>query len=379
MARTLCREDEYPRALLAVAGHGLHDTSRDLPADPLPAAEWAEVMTGARRHRLTGHLAAAIESGSLPATDVQRQDARNSHRSVQLRVLALEGELIAITELLAGDGVESRVLKGSAVAHLDYADPALRSYVDLDVLVHAADIAPTLATLGAAGFRRTLAEPRPGFDQRFDKGMTLRPAEGYELDLHRTFVLGPWGALMKPDQLWGEVEEFMIGGRTLRALSRTNRFLHACYHAALGDWPLRLGSLRDIAEMLRHAEDAAEEVRASAKVWHAEAVVAAAVADSTRLLGMGRRGKLATWAKEYVPTAREESWLALHNNRDKTFAAQALATLRVLPTWRDKLDYVRALAVPDRAYTVDRHASAVARFRYAIAPARLGSGARRPG
>lgn len=30
--------------------------------------------------------------------------------------------------------------------------------------------------------------------------------------------------------------------------------MHACYHAALGDWPLRLASLRDMAEMLRAAD-----------------------------------------------------------------------------------------------------------------------------
>lgn len=74
-----------------------------------------------------------------------------------------------------------------------------------------------------------------------------------------------------------------------------------------------------------------------------------------------------------MPTLRDESWLALHNNPDKTFAAQALATLRVLPGWRDKLAYVRALAAPDRAYTADRHASRRSRFRYAIVQARLGS------
>lgn len=379
MARTPCREDQYHPALLAVAGHGLADACRALPTRPVPSGEWATVMADATRHRLTGHLAAAIESGSLPATDEQRQDAKSAHRNSQLWVLALEGELISITERLARDGVGSRVLKGSAVARLDYANPALRTYVDLDVLVRGDDIGQAVATLGTAGFRRTLAEPRPGFDRRFDKGMTLRPPQGYELDLHRTFVLGPWGALMEPAQLWDDGEEFMIGGRPLRALSRTNRFLHACYHAALGDWPLRLGSLRDVAEMLGHAEDDANAIRGAAKRWQAQVVVAAAVTDSRRLLGLTRRGRLATWAEEYVATAREESWLALHNNPDKTFAAQALATLRVLPTWRDKLDYVRALAVPDRAYTADRHTSILSRFRYAIAQARLGSGVRRPG
>ncbi len=250
----------------------------------------------------------------------------------------------------------------------------MRSYIDLDVLVRAHDIEGAVSALAADGFQRTLAEPRSGFDRRFDKGMTLRPPDGYELDLHRTFVLGPWGALMKPAALWDEGQVFTIGGRPLRALTPSNRFLHACYHAALGDWPLRLGSLRDIAEMLLGVD--ATTILRTAASWRSEAVVAVAVTDTGRLLGLHPQGELASWAADYVLTGRDEAWLALHNNPDKTFAAQALATLQVL-RWRDKLDYARALAVPNRTYTADRHMSALSRFRYAIAQVRLGSGLRR--
>lgn len=366
MARKICEATEYPPPILATAAYSLAGTAHTFPTEPLDATSWAAVMAAARRNRLTGLLNAATSDGAFPATAPQRAEARAAHRRQLLRVLALERELVAVCGLLDAADVPTRVLKGSAVARLDYADPALRSFIDLDVLVRAEDIERAVAVLSAAGFRRTLAEPRPGFDRRFDKGMTLIPPAGYELDLHRTFVLGPWGVVMNPGDLWDEGQAVAVGGASLRALSRHNRFLHACYHAALGDWPLRLGSLRDIAEMLRGWADAAPVVGPVTARWGVEAVVAAAVSDTYRLLGLDAENELVRWANRYVPSRRHERWLALHTRSDKTFAAQALATLWVLPRWRDKAAYLRALALPDARYTADRHTSVLGRFGYAV-------------
>lgn len=380
--RRRCGEDNYPTSLLAVAGYGLPEASRAFPSKPLDDSSWTSVLSGAHTHRLTGSLHAAVAGGALPATGVQAQQARAAHRSAMVRVLSLERELIAVVDLLAASAVETRVLKGSAVAHLDYRQPALRSFVDLDILVRPADIDRAVHVLVAAGFVRTLAEPRPGFDRRFDKGTTLASPAGYVLDLHRTFVLGPWGVAVDLDALWDDGQEFTVGGRSVRALSGPNRFMHACYHAALGDWPLRLASLRDVAEMLRDVDqggagqDGESLIRLAAD-WGVEAVMASAIADTRRLLGIATADELSSWAERYVPSRREAARLALHTHSDKTFAAQALATLRVIPRFRDKAAYVRALVLPDQQYTTGRHPSALARFRFGIQEARRGRGARR--
>jgi Uncharacterised nucleotidyltransferase len=377
VGRRICGEGDYPAPLLAVAGHRLPGANRAFPAEPLDDRAWTTLVASAYRNRVTGLLHAAADDGALPATPEQVGEARTLHRSVQVRVLGLERELPAVVRTLDTAGVESRVLKGCAVARLDYRDPGLRSFVDLDVLVRSRDVDRAVAALAAVGFARTLAEPRPGFDRRFDKGMTLIPPAGYELDLHRTFVLGPWGVVIDLEQLWDEGVELPIGVHTVRALSRPNRFLHACYHAALGDWPLRLASLRDVAEIADRLDGAAT-VRGIAESWSAEAVVAAAVADSRRLLGTDADDDLTTWSRRYVPSRRDESWLALHTRPDKTFAAQALATVRALPRWPDRVAYVRALLLPDRSYTAGRHGSAWSRLRYAVREVRRGTAARRP-
>lgn len=371
--RSLCGTDHYPAALLAVAGFGFPG-DRPMPARPLDDDAWSATFSAARQHRLTGLLHAAVDAGVLPTSDGQARQARAAYRSVMLRVLALERELLAVVDRLATAGIPARVLKGSAVANLDYRQPALRSFVDLDLLVRPADFDAAVHALTSDGFRRKLAEPRPGFDRRFDKGTTLVGGTGFEVDLHRTFVLGPWGALVDLDSLWAGAEEFTVAGRPLLALSRSNRFLHACYHATLGDWPLRLASLRDVAEMLPDAELGRSEVLATARAWGGETVVASAIADTRRLLRLPASGVLSTWADDHVPTRRDEARLALYTHQDKTFAAQALATIPALPGLRDKAAYLRALLAPDRQYTADRHASTLARLRFAIREVRRGRG-----
>jgi hypothetical protein len=376
VARRLCGEQEYPGTLLAAAGYGLAEAGRAFPADVQDDASWTALLHAARKHRLLGHLVAAIDAGALPVTSVQAEQARTVHRVVLMRVLSLEQNLVVVTGLLDAAGVETRVLKGSAYAHLDYPDPGLRTFVDLDLLFRPDDIERAVATLADAGFVRILAEPRPGFDRRFDKGTTLRSPAGFELDLHRTFVLGPWGFRVDLDALWADDEELPVAGRRLTALTAPHRFLHACYHAALGDWPLRLGSLRDVAQLLPRAEPSQRALIETATAWGVQAVVAAAVADTARLLGIEVAGPMLPWAYGYAPDKREESWLALHTHSGKTFAAQALATLPVLPGLRNKAAYLRALVLPDGDYTAGRHTSALSRFRFGVKEALRGRGAR---
>lgn len=371
MARALCTADAYLPGLRAVGGYRLPGARLPFPASVRSDAEWQALMAGARDHRVCGLLNAAVQDGAFPATDDQARMVRAVHRSEVMRTMFLERELGSLVDLLDAHDVDHRVLKGVAVARLDHADPVLRSFVDLDVLVRGRDVDRAVAVLGAAGFVRTLAEPRKGFDRRFDKGMTLRPSAGYELDLHRTFVLGPWGAVIDPDRLWSKWDEFDLNGRQVRALGQPFRLLHACYHAALGDWPLRLSSLRDVLVMLAGASESGG-IRELAQSWGVSAVVAAAIADAERLLGIEPMGDLSNWAHTFVPSRRDERWLALHTTPDKTFAAQAIATVRMLPGWRSKGAYLAALLFPDSSYMADRHRTFGARLAYALAQVRKG-------
>jgi hypothetical protein len=334
------------------------------------------VLDSARNHRLLGLLCAAIENGSLPATGEQVQQARQLQLSAMAWTLRLEQELLAVMDLLTASSVNVRVLKGPAVAHLDYPDPALRSFIDLDVLVHSEQIDATIVTLTTAGFQRRHPQPRPGFDRRFGKGTTFLSPTGYELDLHRTFVQGSWGLMVDLNDLWDDGEEFEVAGRIFRALSRTARFMHACYHAALGDWPPRLSSLRDVAQMLLITGQDGRALQTIAARWRANAVLAAAVTDAWSLLGIAENTATSVWAQSYVPKRRDKVRLAVHRHDHKNSSAQDVSALSAIPGLRGKVAFVRAMVLPEGQYIEGRHSSAIARLRYGVLEARRGRGQR---
>jgi hypothetical protein len=148
--------------------------------------------------------------------------------------------------------------------------------------------------------------------------------------------------------------------------------MHACYHAALGDWPPRLLSLRDIAQMLLITDQNESDLRALAVRWQAEAVLATAVSDAWYLLGIGTTTGISDWVHSYAPTRQDAARMAVYRHGRRTSTAQAVSTLSAISGLRDKAAFVRALVLPEAHYISGRHPSAIARFRYGVAEARRG-------
>ncbi|MGY1797425.1 nucleotidyltransferase family protein [Blastococcus sp. SYSU D00868] len=329
-----------------------------------------------RHERLAGLLAAAVETGSLPATGQQAAQARREHVEWACRAMAIEQGALEVLGRLSAAGVRVRLLKGAAVAHLDYPDPALRHFVDVDLLVPSAEFDRAVATLTAAGHTRRHLQPRPGFDRRFSKGTSFVSPEGLPVDLHRTFVMGPFGLRVDLDDLWGPGDAFTIGTTRVPALDPEARFLHACFHTALGDVPPRLVPQRDTAQMLLNGSLDLRRVGELMHRWRAEPVVAAALVHTWRTLPLADRPPLVEWALAYRPSARSRRELALyaHPDPDGSYARTSLGALRAVPGVRGKVAFGYALAFPERSYVEGRYRSPGQRLwravRAVVAPGR---------
>jgi len=356
----------------AVAAYGLAGSLTELPAKPLEDRAWCDLLAEVRRQRLTGHLVKALVDGALAADDMQVSEAGDVHSRAMADALVLEDMLIAAVDHLAAHRVEARVLKGPATAHLDYPDPALRSFGDIDLLVRSADFDAAVSTLAANGYRRRFPEPRPGFDRRFGKGVALWNPAGREVDLHRTLAFGPFGLRIRLDALWGSAAVFRVGGRELAALAPELRLLHACYHTVLGDHPPRLVPQRDIAQLVLSDRVDVDSVRRLAASWQGEAVVAQAIRTTWDSFQIADVVALSAWAQRHQPDARELRDLALYTTERASYAGKSLGALRAIPGVRAKFRYLRALAFPQRSYVQDHHSSYAARLRHG-AVAGLGS------
>ena len=366
----------HPQLLRAVAAYGLPGTVHTLPDRPLSEEDWRPFFTAVRHQRLVGLLHAAVRAGHFPVTDAQGEQVLRRHVQAMTSVLLLEQSLLATVDLLELAGVEVRVLKGSAVALLDYPEPSLRSFGDVDLLVRSAEFDAAVEALSSAGYRRRYPQPQPGFDRRFSKGASFFTPDGHELDLHRTFVMGPYGMTIRSEDLWRGSQAFQLAGRTLHALDPEGRVLHAAFHAALGNWPARLAPHRDLAEMLLFRRIDESQVRATAQTWQAEAVLARAVHGAWELLGLADVTGLSTWSARHQPTDRDVKFIDLYSNPQNNYAAKSFAAVRVVPGLRNKLGYLRALALPERSYLDQRHASFTARLRHGLRQSVMGGGHR---
>lgn len=329
--------------LAEVASFGLRPTY--LPSRRLDDDEWDQLLAGVAHHRLSGLLLGAVEAGALPAGAEQGRRATALHAAAVRITLLAERVLLDAAVALDAARIPLRVLKGAAHAHLLYADPTLRPFIDADVLVPPACFGDALSTLGRAGWSPVLPELRPGFRARFGKAATLRSEGRPEVDLHRTLAAGRFGLALPVDELFDGGMPFPLGGRTLLGLDPVARALHACYHAALGDPRPRLLSLRDVAECVQDV--GLEPLRARARTWRGEAVLARAVLLTGRTLRLPG-DELSAWADRHRAGLGERIALRSHG-AERSSGAQLLAALPVLGA-RAKLDLAFALLVPERAY-----------------------------
>ncbi|MGI9121106.1 MAG: nucleotidyltransferase family protein [Acidimicrobiales bacterium] len=341
-----------PPLAAAVAAHGLPSGVRSLPDRPLPAHQWRDVLGDAKDARTIGWLAQAVDDGSFATTEAQAEEAYELHAEAMGLALVLERLLLDVVALLSDAGVDHRVLKGSAVAHLDYPDPALRPFGDVDVLVPAERFDMAVATLLAAGFVRERPQLRPGFDRRFAKSTTLTSTEQLPLDLHRTLAAGRFGFALDAGDLFASSSPFRLGGRRLLALAPEERFLHACYHAVLGSPKPPLLALRDIAQMLLTKELDLVGVQRRCTAWQGQAVLARAVVLTWDTFGMVEPSPLLDWSRQYRPDAADR-WVLRAHTVGRSGGTQAITAVAAITGVRQKLAFLWALIVPQRAFLGD--------------------------
>ena len=347
--------------LLAAAAHGLGGA---VPAVTAPdAALWSAVLAGAVRERLVPLLGRLCDEAPVSLGADQRAQLASEETRTAVRMLHLEAHLVRLAGVLDEARVPFRVLKGAALATLDYERPGDRSWNDLDLLVRSADFDRTVGLLTAQGCRRLFPEPRPGFDRRFGKGAPLLAPEGFEVDLHRTWLAGPYAHLVDIDAVLGRSEPVPLAGRTVPALTREDRLLHVCFHAVVAEVTPRLLPLRDVLELVRRPLDVGV-VRDRAREWHAEAVLSTAVMTARATLGVPGTSDLEEDLRRRPP-GRKGRW-ATRGYTGGNYVVEMATAVAAVRGVRPRLAYLRALTFPQRSYLQGRHESRSRRLVYAV-------------
>ena len=247
--------------------------------------------------------------------------------------MAYEPGLVRVVASLEGVGLDVRVLKGYALASLDYPDLQQRVTGDIDLLVRGSDLVAAVAALSPEGATVVDPEPVPGYAGLVGKGLTLRLTSGVEVDLHRLLVWGPLGVRLPPDELWTTSRSFSVGGAELRTLGLEETLLHVAYHLVVGGTRRGL-SVRDVGQLLVAPALDADRVLGLARRWGAEAVLAEAIVLTMSELDLqiDELGTLAHWASGFEPRWVDRAWLRIDRPEAALAAIEPLATFWELRT-----------------------------------------------
>jgi hypothetical protein len=206
--------------------------------------------------------------------------------------------------------------------------------------------------LGAA---RAQPEMRSGFDDRLGREILLR-VRGLELDLHRTFIGGYYGAVVPLAELFDGTDVVMVGGRALPVLDPVAALLHAGIAAAVGDAQPRAMACRDLLQMTRQLDlDATDVERMAerARRWHCAGLLALALRESVIALAYTEELPLVRWARREPVGRRDRVLVAGYRGRHRGAAVHASLLLAPIGA-RGRVRLVVDTVLPSGTYRAAR-------------------------
>jgi hypothetical protein len=165
------------------------------PTEPIDVTGVDGLASLAEQHRVTGVVLAALDDGAATGVpDELVDDLADRHLRLLQQSLMAEADLVFVARLFQAAGIEFRVLKGCATAHLDHPDPALRLTSDVDLLVRRGQLDAASEVLRPyVDHQYTVPDRAPGWPNKYAKDRTMRLQTGGWIDLHQMLRVGAAG------------------------------------------------------------------------------------------------------------------------------------------------------------------------------------------
>jgi Uncharacterised nucleotidyltransferase len=233
---------------------------------------WDRLLELAKQHRVQPLLMRSLKSAcweSVPSTAQLKLES--FYRPSVVRNLFFTGELLRLLDIFRKNDVAIAAFKGPVLAEVVYGDLSLREFMDLDVLVHEADLCKAEDILSACGYHSYV----PGRDYRsaFFSYYCQQPflsQSGVIVDLHWRLASKSVALPMQSAAVWRRLCNVTIVGRTVPTLALEDLALLLAAHGTMHGWG-GLVWLCDFAELLRQHQgidwralyDRAQQARSS--------------------------------------------------------------------------------------------------------------------
>lgn len=220
-----------------------------------PPEEWSAVVKLAEQTWVLPLLYGRLkEQALLPILPLAlRQLLSNAYRQNALRNLRLFQTLLQLLQMLEGAGIPVLLLKGVHLANFVYADPALRTMGDVDILVAEEHLTEATKIMQAMGLQTP-----PGGDQVHRHHYHIRftqPDTDVTIELHWHLHQPHGSAQIDLAALWANARAATLAGLPVRLLAPEDLLIHLAFHVAKHSFDY--GGLRsscDIVEVLIHTQ-----------------------------------------------------------------------------------------------------------------------------
>lgn len=280
--------------------------------------DWHRLLLLAEEHRVSGQLAACLNNdSSAPVVPPEvKQSLLDRRRMQTLQTLRLTAKLFRLLEIFGKERVSTLVIKGPVLAMQAYADPSVRTYGDLDLLVRQRDIRRATELMIASGYDE--AVPLTAIDAGKIPGQYLFSKTDSKLlvELHNDLTLRYFPRPLPLEEFFARQIRVRLDAHEVLAPCVEDELVLICVHGAKHFWE-RLSWIADVAGLVarqrninwERAESTAKEVgaehllhtglRLAVAVLHAELPEAV----SSRVQEDAVAAKLAARALRWLPSA----------------------------------------------------------------------------
>jgi Uncharacterised nucleotidyltransferase len=214
-----------------------------------PGIDWGALLRRARRHRLAPllywHLHSACPEEVPPAI---LNELRHDFRANSARNLLLTREMLRLLKRFEAHEIPVVAFKGPLLGSIVYPNSFLRSFTDLDFLVHKHDFSRIRNLLRSEGY---LHEPNLSSSQErallnySSERSFIRASNGIELDIHWEIVPRTISHALDSKSLWQHVQHVCLAGTSVPTIAREDLLLFLCVHGSKHLWS-RLSWIADV-------------------------------------------------------------------------------------------------------------------------------------
>lgn len=240
-------------------------------------------------------------------------ELREHYLLASARSLALAAELREITILLEANGVPCLPYKGPVLALQAYGDIALRTFMDLDLIVEPGDVGKAREILAGRGYapleKLTLSQETAIL--KLDHNLPLLRAEDRIIvELHWRVAPVAVTFLMPTKLLWDRATTVSLGGEEVRAMAVSDLILILSVHGTRHAWSA-VEWITGIAELVRKSNGICwEQVIREAEDFRIARTVRLALALANCLLKAPLPDRVVCWAHNDPRIPELVNWVA---------------------------------------------------------------------